>query len=74
MMREGWFAPTLNLNKPDPNCGALDYIMHEARKVDCEFCRVTTLPLAALIHPSLLSAGLSYTTKWTSHVVILQKI
>lgn len=22
MMREGWFAPTLNLNKPDPNCGA----------------------------------------------------
>ena len=37
MMREGWFAPTLNLNKPDPNCGALDYIMHEARKVDCEF-------------------------------------
>lgn len=57
MMREGWFAPTLNLNKPDPNCGALDYIMHEARKVDCEFCRVTTLPLAALIHPSSLSAG-----------------
>lgn len=37
MMREGWFAPTLNLKQPDANCGALDYIMGEARKIDCEF-------------------------------------
>lgn len=37
MMREGWFAPTLNLHHPDANCGALDYIMGEARKIDCEF-------------------------------------
>ena len=37
MMREGWFAPTLNLSQPDANCGALDYIMGEARKIDCEF-------------------------------------
>ncbi len=37
MMREGWFAPTLNLNEPDPACGELDYIMGSARQVDCEF-------------------------------------
>ncbi len=37
MMREGWFAPTLNLRHPDENCGTLDYIMEKARRVDCEF-------------------------------------
>lgn len=37
MMREGWFAPTLNLVQPDSNCGDLDYIVNEARKIDCEF-------------------------------------
>ena len=37
MMREGWFAPTLNLRQPDEQCGALDYIMGEARQIDCEY-------------------------------------
>lgn len=37
MMDEGWFAPTLNLKEPDPECGELDYIMGEARHIDCEF-------------------------------------
>ena len=37
MMREGWFAPTLNLSSPDEQCGELDYIMGEARKIDCEY-------------------------------------
>ncbi|WIF58384.1 beta-ketoacyl-ACP synthase [Atlantibacter hermannii] len=37
MMREGWFAPTLNLTQPDEQCGELDYIMGEPRAVDCEF-------------------------------------
>ncbi|MNL56589.1 3-oxoacyl-[acyl-carrier-protein] synthase 2 [compost metagenome] len=37
MMREGWFAPTLNLRQPDEQCGALDYIMGEARRIDCEY-------------------------------------
>jgi 3-oxoacyl-[acyl-carrier-protein] synthase II len=31
MMREGWFAPTLNLETVDPRCGALDYIRAEPR-------------------------------------------
>jgi 3-oxoacyl-[acyl-carrier-protein] synthase II len=37
MMREGWFAPTLNLQQPDEQCGDLDYIMGESRAIDCEF-------------------------------------
>ena len=37
MMREGWFAPTLNLNDVDPECGALDYIRGEGRRLDCEY-------------------------------------
>ena len=36
MMREGWFAPTINLTEPDPNCAALDYIMGEGRNISCE--------------------------------------
>jgi 3-oxoacyl-[acyl-carrier-protein] synthase II len=37
MMREGWFAETLNLTQPDEACGELDYIMGEARKIETEF-------------------------------------
>ncbi|MGB7800140.1 beta-ketoacyl-ACP synthase [Buttiauxella sp.] len=37
MMREGWFAETLNLTQPDDACGELDYIISEARKIETEF-------------------------------------
>jgi len=37
MMREGWFAPTLNLTKVDPLCGDLDYIVGSAREFQCEY-------------------------------------
>jgi 3-oxoacyl-[acyl-carrier-protein] synthase II len=37
MMREGWFAPTINLNRIDPQCADLDYIMGEGRKLECEY-------------------------------------
>ena len=37
MMREGWFAPTLNLNRPDENCGKLDYIMGTGRDIDTNY-------------------------------------
>lgn len=36
MMREGWFAPTINLTEPDPSCASLDYIMGEGREISCE--------------------------------------
>ncbi|HJU84451.1 MAG TPA: beta-ketoacyl-ACP synthase [Holophagaceae bacterium] len=31
MTREGWLAPTLNLNHPDPRCADLDYVQHAPR-------------------------------------------
>lgn len=37
MMREGWFAPTLNLNEVDPACGELDYIRGEGRRIACDY-------------------------------------
>lgn len=37
MMREGWFAPTINLQKIDPQCAELDYIVGEGRKIECDY-------------------------------------
>jgi len=37
MMRDGWFAPTINLSEIDPECGDLDYIQGEGRELDCEY-------------------------------------
>ncbi len=34
MMRNGWFAPTINLEQVDPRCGALDYITGAGRDID----------------------------------------
>jgi 3-oxoacyl-[acyl-carrier-protein] synthase II len=36
MLREGWIAPTLNLETPDPLCGDLDYVRGGVRPVTCE--------------------------------------
>jgi 3-oxoacyl-[acyl-carrier-protein] synthase II len=37
MMREGWFAPTINLTRIDPQCAELDYISGEGRELQCEY-------------------------------------
>jgi 3-oxoacyl-[acyl-carrier-protein] synthase II len=37
MMREGWFAPTINLDEIDPECAALDYIVGEGRAIDTPY-------------------------------------
>ena len=37
MMRENWFAPTVNLEEVDPRCGALDYIMENGRNLEAEY-------------------------------------
>jgi 3-oxoacyl-[acyl-carrier-protein] synthase II len=37
MLNSGWYAPTLNLETPDPDCGALDYIAGEGREIDTEY-------------------------------------
>ncbi|QDE40384.1 beta-ketoacyl-ACP synthase [Luteibacter pinisoli] len=33
MMRGGWFAPTMNLETPDPECAPLDYVAGEGRDI-----------------------------------------
>lgn len=36
MMRDGWFAPTLNLEQVDPRCGKLDYITGSGRQIEAD--------------------------------------
>lgn len=37
MMNSSWFAPTLNLETIDTDCGELDYISGEGRNIEAEF-------------------------------------
>jgi len=37
MMREGWFAPTINLAQVDPQCADLDYIVDAGREIACDY-------------------------------------
>lgn len=37
MMRANWFAPTINLQEPDPDCGQLDYIQGVGREIKCQY-------------------------------------
>jgi 3-oxoacyl-[acyl-carrier-protein] synthase II len=37
MMRESWFAPTINLTQLDPQCAVLDYISNEGREIHCDY-------------------------------------
>lgn len=36
MMREGWFAPTLNLETPDPRCAPVDHITSGGRRIETD--------------------------------------
>jgi 3-oxoacyl-[acyl-carrier-protein] synthase II len=36
MLREGWVAPTKNLEHPDSRCAALDYVIGAPRELDAE--------------------------------------
>ena len=37
MMNNNWFAPTLNLQTPDPRCAELDYIAGSGRNLSCSY-------------------------------------
>ena len=37
MMRDEWFAPTINLVNPDPACAELEHIMGSPRRISTEF-------------------------------------
>ena len=36
MMKDNWFAPTINLEDIDPECGALDYIQGKGREIQTD--------------------------------------
>ncbi|MFC3107947.1 beta-ketoacyl-ACP synthase [Undibacterium arcticum] len=37
MMRDGWFAPTINLENVDPQCAELDYITGQGRALQTDY-------------------------------------
>jgi len=37
MMRDGWFAPTANLENVDERCAGLDYVIGEGRHLEIEY-------------------------------------
>lgn len=37
MMRDGWFAPTVNLSEPDAACAELDYIVGAGRAIEAGY-------------------------------------
>jgi len=37
MMRRNWFAPTINLDNPDPACAELDHVIGGGRALDLEY-------------------------------------
>lgn len=37
MMKEGWFAPTVNLTEPDEECAPLHYIMNQGLERDVDY-------------------------------------
>ena len=71
MMREGWFAPTLNLRQPDEQCGALDYIMGKPVRLIASICKAITSRLAASIPQSLSNAGRNYVPVYTGKISTL---
>ncbi|OOH90663.1 beta-ketoacyl-ACP synthase II [Pasteurellaceae bacterium 15-036681] len=37
MMRDGWFAPTINLDNIDERCGKVDYIQGDGREIQTDY-------------------------------------
>jgi 3-oxoacyl-[acyl-carrier-protein] synthase II len=37
MMKDGWFAPTANLDNVDEKCAELDYVMGDGKKIEIEY-------------------------------------
>jgi 3-oxoacyl-[acyl-carrier-protein] synthase II len=37
MMQDNWFAPTLNLDNVDEQCGDLDYIVEQGRDIETNY-------------------------------------
>ncbi|MGH6884142.1 MAG: beta-ketoacyl synthase N-terminal-like domain-containing protein, partial [Hypericibacter sp.] len=48
MMREGWFAPTANLDQPDERCAPLDYLMGSPRALDIDHIMSTNFAFGGI--------------------------
>ena len=57
MMRDGWFAPTINLDNIDERCGKLDYIQGDGRQIQTNYVMNNNFAFGALIPRSFLNAG-----------------
>lgn len=53
MLREEWFAPTLNLDNVDPECGDLDYLTGNGRHIQGEYVMTNNFAFGG-INTSLL--------------------
>lgn len=57
MLHEGWFAPTLNLTQPDPECAELDHIMGGPRHVQAEFFQTNNFAFGGINTSLLIRRG-----------------
>jgi 3-oxoacyl-[acyl-carrier-protein] synthase II len=48
MMKHDWFAPTINLNRLDPRCAELDYIVDDGRSKQVEYVMTNNFAFGGL--------------------------
>jgi len=58
MMKRDWFAPTINLNRIDPECAELDYIVDDGRSKQVEYVMTNNFAFGGL-NTSLIFRRLS---------------
>lgn len=57
MQHEGWFAPSLNLQQPDPQCAELDYIMGNGRDIQAQYIMSNNFAFGGINTSIILKAG-----------------
>jgi len=58
MMKSDWFAPTINLNRIDPECAELDYVVDDGRAKQIEYVMTNNFAFGGL-NTSLIFRRLS---------------
>ena len=57
MMRDGWFAPTINLDNIDERCGKLDYIQGDGRQIQTNYVMNNNFAFGGVNTSLILNAG-----------------
>ena len=57
MMQVNWFAPTINLTEPDPECGNLDYIMHTGKQLETEYIQSNNFAFGGINTSIIIKRG-----------------